>query len=50
MTNHRNFPLVTSDQHNPFVMGNAGDPLVSTPGLGLRSLRDGLTGPGARSV
>ncbi len=32
-TDHRNFLLITSDQHNPFVTGYAGDPLVSTPTL-----------------
>ncbi|MGI9594765.1 MAG: sulfatase-like hydrolase/transferase, partial [Acidimicrobiales bacterium] len=30
-----NFLLITSDQHNPFVTGHAGDPLVATPTLDL---------------
>ncbi len=28
-----NFLLITSDQHNPFVTGYAGDPMVETPAL-----------------
>ena len=28
-----NVLLITSDQHNPFVTGYAGDPLARTPNL-----------------
>ena len=33
MSSHTNFLLITSDQHNPFVAGFAGDPVVATPTL-----------------
>lgn len=33
MTTDCNFLLITSDQHNPFVTGYGGDPLVATPTL-----------------
>ena len=33
MTTRPNLLFIYSDQHNPYVMGCAGDPVVSTPNL-----------------